>query len=260
MKCLRLLLLSTIFLGESFAQSRLVWRDEFDGPANAAPDAKKWTYDLGAGGWGNKELQTYTDAIENAHLDGQGRLVIRALRSKDGGFTSARLKTAGKFEGKYLRVTARMKVPKGQGLWAALWMLGATFPAEQWPACGEIDIMEHIGKEPSSTYGTVHGPGYSGKNGPSGKRELARNVGFGDSFHEYSVEWRPGEISFFVDGSRFHTVHRDKLPAGTRWVFDRPFFIIVNLAVGGEWPGDPDVSTQFPAVFEIDWIRAYRLQ
>jgi beta-glucanase (GH16 family) len=241
------------------SQSRLIWSDEFNGPAGMAPDKSKWVHDLGAGGWGNKELQTYTDSTENARMDGRGRLHIRALKSEDGRFTSARLKTKGRFEGKYLRVVARMKVPRGQGLWPAFWMLGATFPEQDWPDCGEIDIMEHIGKEPSTTYGTIHGPGYSGAKAISGKHELPAGQEFNSAFHEYAVEWRPNEISFFADGVRFHTVSPGSIPKGARWVFDRPFFLLLNLAVGGLWPGYPDDSTPFPAVLEVDWIRVYQL-
>jgi len=241
-------------------QPRLIWQDEFNGKAGEKPDASRWVHDLGAGGWGNKELQSYTDLPQNAQRDGRGSLVIRAVKEKDGSFTSARLKTLGKFQGQYLKVVARMKVPRGQGLWPAFWMLGVTFPREGWPNCGEIDIMEHIGKEPNSAYGTVHGPGYSGKDGISGKQQLPKGKYFGDEFHEFAVEWRPSEIVFTVDSARFHTVRPKTLPAGTPWVFNRPFFLILNLAVGGEWPGYPDKTTVFPAVFTIDWIRVYQLE
>jgi beta-glucanase (GH16 family) len=249
-----------LLLSQLYAQPRLIWSDEFEGPAGQNPDQSKWVHDLGAGGWGNRELQTYTDSPENARLNGDGYLHIRAVKSADGRYTSARLKTKGRFEGKYLRVAARMKVPQGQGLWPAFWMLGATFPQEDWPECGEIDIMEHIGKEPSATYGTIHGPGYSGNHAISGKHELSGGARFGDNFHEYAVEWRPGAISFFVDGNQFHTVKPGSLPQGSKWVFDRPFFLLLNLAVGGMWPGYPDPTTPFPGVLEVDWIRVYQLQ
>lgn len=241
-------------------QPRLIWQDEFNGKAGEKPDSSRWAHDLGAGGWGNKELQSYTDLPQNAQRDGRGNLVIRAIKEKDGSFTSARLKTLGKFQGQYLKVVARMKVPRGQGLWPAFWMLGATFPGEEWPNCGEIDIMEHIGKEPNSTHGTVHGPGYSGKDGISGKHQLPKGKYFSDAFHEFAVEWRQSEIHFTVNGARFHTVRPKNLPARAHWVFDRPFFLILNLAVGGEWPGYPDETTPFPGVLTIDWIRVYQLE
>jgi beta-glucanase (GH16 family) len=165
---LRLTILALVILSlPSAAQAKwkLVWSDEFNGPANATPDPAKWVYDLGAGGWGNNELETYTHDLENAHLDGDGNLVIRALRSEQGRYTSARLKTQGKFAVTFGKIEARMKLPYGQGLWPAFWMLGADISSAHWPSCGEIDIMEQIGKEPSTVHGTLHGPDYSGGNG-----------------------------------------------------------------------------------------------
>lgn len=149
------------------AVGTLLAADEFDGPAGSAPNSAVWRYDLGAGGWGNGELQTYTDSRRNAALDGAGNLVITARREADGSFTSARLKTEGTSTAQYGRIEARIRIPRGQGIWPALWMLGADIGSVGWPACGEIDVMENVGYEPTVVHGTVHGPGYSGAQGIS---------------------------------------------------------------------------------------------
>jgi len=230
----------------------LDWSDEFDG---AALDRTRWVAETGGGGWGNQELQHYTARPENLRVEG-GNLVIEARREAYGGnaYTSARIKTAGLVERTYGRYEARIKVPKGQGMWAAFWMLGNDFPTAGWPACGEIDIMESIGKEPRAIYGTVHGPGYSGANGVGGRMQAAAD--FGDDFHVYAVEWEPGELRWYVDGTLFRTTTPAQLPG--KWVFDHPFFVILNLAVGGNWPGPPDASTEFPKRMLVDYVRIYR--
>jgi beta-glucanase (GH16 family) len=237
---------------------RLVWSDEFEGPANTKPDAARWAYDLGASGWGNAELQNYTDLAENAALDGQGRLVIRALQQGPKQYTSARLKTLGKFTVTYGKIEARMRLPRGQGIWPAFWMLGADIHKAGWPACGEIDIMEHIGKEPSAVYGTIHGPGYSGGKAISGKTVLPEGQSVAADFHTFAAEWAPGRIDFFFDGARYHTVTQATLPPGSRWAFDKPFFLLLNLAVGGRWPGYPDATSQFPQELIVDYVRVYQ--
>ena len=235
---------------------RLVWSDEFDGPAGAAPDASKWVYDLGGGGWGNQELEVYTDSRSNSYLDGHGNLVIEALEPSPGQFTSARIKTQGKFAAKYGRVEARIKIPYGQGLWPAFWMLGDNIQEVRWPACGEIDIMENIGREPGIVHGTVHGPGYSNSHGIGKPFKLAAGR-FADDYHVYAVEWVPDRIDFLVDGTRYHTVTPASLPSGTKWVYDHPFFLILNVAAGGEWPGNPDSTSVFPQKMLVDWVRVY---
>ena len=240
------------------ASAQLIWSDEFNGPAGQRPDPAKWTYDLGGGGWGNRELEVYTDAAENASLDGNGNLMIRALRDESGRYSSARLKTLGKFEAQYGRVEARIQLPFGQGTWPAFWMLGATFPEEGWPRCGEIDVMEQIGKEPATMHGTVHGPGYSGANGISGLFQLPEPARFRDGFHVFGIEWAPGAIRFSVDGTQYHQVTPGDLPAGAPWVLDRPFFLLLNLAVGGNWPGSPDISTLFPQKMYVDYVRVFQ--
>jgi beta-glucanase (GH16 family) len=235
---------------------KLVWSDEFNGNAGSPPDPAKWTYDLGGGGWGNRELQVYTDHTDNVSHDGHSHLVIRAIRTGNG-YTSGRLKTLGKFDVKYGRIAARIRVPHGQGIWPAFWMLGSDFPTAGWPNSGEIDIMENIGKEPGIVHATVHGPGYSGASGISGKLTLEENRRLTDDFHVFEVQWSENRLTFLMDGKPFHEVTPQRLPAGAKWVFDRPFFMLLNLAVGGNWPGFPDDTTTFPQVMMVDWVRVW---
>lgn len=230
------------------------WSDEFDGPPNSPPDPAKWTYDLGAGGWGNQELQTYTQLVENAHLDGQGHLIIH-VRSMPTGFTSARLKTKGLFDAQFGRIESRIRIPFGQGLWPAFWMLGSAFGQVNWPQCGEIDVMENVGKEPSTVHGSMHGPGYSGSNAISARFVLPNGQAFASDFHSFAIEWAPHTVAFFVDNTRYQTVTPSSLPPGAQWVFDQPFFILLNVAVGGTFPGPPDSATQFPQEMLVDYVR-----
>ena len=238
---------------------KLLWSDEFNGPAGAAIDRANWAFDLGGGGWGNRELEVYTNSTENIFQDGAGNLVIRALKSGSG-YTSARIKTQGKHAFQYGRVEARIKIPHGQGIWPAFWMLGENIASAGWPACGEIDIMENIGKEPSTVHATVHGPGYSGGSGIGGPRILTGGKRFSDDFHVYGVEWSADSMKFFVDGAQYFEVTRAKLPAGKAWVFQHPFFLILNVAVGGGWPGNPDDDTIFPQQMLVDWVRVSQRQ
>jgi beta-glucanase (GH16 family) len=240
------------------------WQDEFNQPVGSAPDPTKWVYDLGDNGWGNKELQSYTDTRENSFIvadpeatDGRA-LVIKAIRSDTGAYTSARLKTHGKFATGPARIEARLKLPKGQGIWPAFWMLGNNIKEVPWPTCGEIDIMEMIGHQPGTLYGTLHGPGYSAAKGLTKSIELPDGATFGDAYHVFAVDWKPDRIDWLLDGKIFHTQTPETLPAGTKWVFDEPpFFILLNLAVGGLWPGYPDATTQFPQEYRIDYVRVY---
>ena len=236
---------------------KLVWSDEFNGPAGTAPDPAKWTYDLGASGWGNRELENYTNSRDNSFQDGSGNLVIRAIKS-DATYTSARLKTQGLYSVTYGKIEGRLQIPYGQGIWPAFWMLGDNSRARGWPAIGEIDIMENIGKEPSTVHGTVHGPGYSGGNGIGKPHGLAAGKRFADDFHVYSVVWTPDSLEFFVDGTSYHKLDKTGIPAGTTWAFDHPFFMILNVAVGGQWPGFPDATTTFPQQMKVDYIRVYQ--
>jgi beta-glucanase (GH16 family) len=235
----------------------LLAADEFDGPAGSAPNSAIWRYDTGAGGWGNGELQTYTDSRRNSALDGAGNLVITARREADGSYTSARLTTQGTYTAQYGRVEARIRIPRGQGTWPAFWMLGADLPQVGWPACGEIDVMEAIGRDPDTVYGTVHGPGYSGAQGISAAYRSPDGSAFADAFHVFAVDWRPGSVSWSVDGQTYRTV----TPADTNgapWVFDKPFFVVLNVAVGGGWPGNPDATTRFPQQMTVDSLRVFQ--
>jgi beta-glucanase (GH16 family) len=242
----------------------LTWADEFDGPANSAPNAKKWGYDLGGNGWGNNELQTYTSRTQNAYLDGEGRLIIKVIRETFQGtdgitrnYTSARLLSKGKYEQRYGRFEVRARVPFGQGIWPAFWMLGNNIDSAGWPSCGEIDIMEHVGKQPSVNHGSLHGPGYSGGNPLTGTFTLPNAGRFTDDFHVFAVEWEADAIRFYVDDTLYQTKTPANLPAGSRWVFDHPFFMILNVAVGGSFPGNPDDTTTFPQTLMVDYVRVY---
>lgn len=237
----------------------LVWSDEFNGEAGTLPDSTKWTFDLGTGegGWGNQELQYYTDRPENVSLDGDGNLVITALKESFGGasFSSARVKTQGIFEQAYGRFEARIITPYGPGLWPAFWLLGSDVTTLGWPQCGEIDIMELRGQEPDVIHGTIHGPGYSGGNGIT--REYILEDGRYDAeYHVFAMEWTEDRIDFFVDEYLYHRIEREDVP-GT-WVYDYPFFIIMNVAVGGNYVGFPTSQTPFPQQMVVDYVRVYR--
>ena len=269
--CAAALLTLAVSAADASAQTTwtLAWGDEFDGPAGSPVDGTKWVLEVGNGsnGWGNHERQYYTNTTKNASMDGAGNLVITAYRESPGRkfrcwygecqYTSARLKTQGRFEQAYGRFEARLKVPYGQGIWPAFWMLGNNIQSAGWPACGEIDIMEHIGREPSNVYGTIHGPGYSGAAGIGAPYTLHAGR-FTDDFHVFAVEWEPGRIRWYVDGQLYQTRTPADLPAGSAWVFDHPFFMLLNVAVGGYWPGDPDATTVFPQKMYVDYVRVYR--
>jgi beta-glucanase (GH16 family) len=245
----------------------LAWSDEFDGAAGAAVDPSKWVADTGGHGWGNKEREYYTAGTENAALDGAGHLVITARTEPSTTarrcwygtcqFASARLKTQGRLEPTYGRIEGRMRIPRGQGIWPAFWMLGNDIGTVGWPQSGEIDVMENIGKEPAMVHGTMHGPGYSGGNGISGSTTLPSGA-FADDFHVYAVEWTPGLVRWLVDDKEYHRVTPANLPSGAMWVFDHPFFLLINVAVGGAWPGDPDATSTYPQQMVVDYVRVYR--
>jgi beta-glucanase (GH16 family) len=245
--------------GHSQRNYELVWSDEFDGEAGASPDGSKWTYDIGGGvnGWGNNELQYYTNDPKNVSLDGDGYLVITALKESLGGkaYTSARIKTQGIFQQTYGRFEARLKTPYGKGLWPAFWMLGANIEEVSWPQCGEIDVMELIGQQPFEVHGTIHGPGYSAGNAITSSFQN-EGVRFDTEFHEFAVEWGEDFIEFFVDDERYHSIKPQNVPG--EWVFNDDFFLILNVAVGGNWPGAPNSTTFFPQKMEIDYVRVYQ--
>ena len=231
----------------------LTWGDEFDG---AAIDPENWVFDIGGDGWGNSEWQYYTDQTSNARLE-DGFLVIEAkeesFSSRD--YTSARLKTQALHAWTYGRFEARIQIPYGQGIWPAFWMLGEDIPQVGWPQSGEIDIMENIGREPATVHGTVHGPGYSGADGVGSGFNLTSGQ-FSEDFHVYAIEWEPEEIRWYVDDTLYHALTPDDVPG--EWVYDHPFFIILNVAVGGAWPGYPDETTEFPQQMLVDYVRVYQ--
>ncbi len=246
----------------------LVWSDEFNGADGTSPDSSKWTYDTGGNGWGNHELECYTSLAQNAQMMG-GNLVITAknqpaYRCSDSttrDYTSARLKTIGLFSQAYGRFEARIQIPKGQGMWPAFWMLGNNITSVGWPKCGEIDIMENIGKEPGTVHGSLHGPSTTGPTSDAtAPFSLPAGQKFSDAFHLYAVEWEPGTVRFYVDSNLYATFSQSQWPAGGTWAFDHPFFIILNVAVGGDWPGPPDANTIFPQQMLVDYVRVYAKQ
>ena len=240
-----------------------VWSDEFSGSNGSPVDPKKWSAEVGGSGWGNRELEYYTDRPTNAfQSDGSLNIMVlkESFKGKDGisrEYTSARLTTKQIFTSTYGRFEARMKLPRGQGIWPAFWMLGADISKVGWPRCGEIDIMENIGKEPSIIHGTIHGPGYSGAQGISSSYSLGQNEAFADAFHKFAVEWEPNVLRFYCDDVLYKTLTPGDLPEGKTWVYDHPFFLLLNVAVGGNWPGSPDATTTFPQVMLVDYVRVY---
>lgn len=249
-----------------------VWHDEFDGAAQTSPDRSKWVFEAGnipwgdgvdVRGWGNDELQYYTDSTRNAALDGNGNLVITARRERPANsrcwygacqYTSTRIKTAGTFSQKYGRFEARIKMPAGGGLLPAFWMLSDT---NKWPDGGEIDIVEYIAQEPKTAQATVHGPGYAGQRDLSFDYSPKDGSAIPDDFHVYAIDWEPNRIAWSVDGQEYGFVTPETVKPG-KWVFnDSKFHILLNLAVGGEWPGKPAASVPFPQNMIIDYVRAY---
>ena len=172
-------------------------------------------------------------------------------------YTSARLKTKGLFEQALGKFEARIRIPRGQGIWPAFWMLGNDIDAVGWPKSGEIDIMENIGKEPNAVHGTLHGPGYSGGSAIGGAYTLATET-FADDYHVFAVEWSPDEIRWLVDAKEYRRTSTANLPTGAAWVFNHPFFMLLNVAVGGNWPGDPDATSTFPQQMLVDYVRVYQ--
>ena len=240
----------------------LVWSDEFNGPAGASPDPSRWTFDVGGGGWGNNELEYYTARPANASLDGHGHLAIVARRESYSGhgvtrdYTSARLKTQGLFSTTYGRIEASIKLPVGRGLWPAFWAVGESIETVGWPASGEIDMMESLG-DGFTLFGSLHGPEGSNERGYGLTSPHRSAVSLAGGFHVYGVDWSPSAIVFTFDGVPYATRTPAELGPGQHWAFDKPFFLILNLAVGGDWPGAPNASTAFPATMLVDWVRVY---
>ncbi|CAL2064791.1 glycoside hydrolase family 16 protein [Tenacibaculum sp. 190524A05c] len=238
--------------------SNLVLEDEFD--TDGVIDSSIWTYDIGTGqnGWGNNELQYYTDRPENVTVQ-NGVLIITARQEQfnGSGYTSARIKTEGLFEQAYGRFEARIRVPYGQGMWPAFWLLGnnCNDPGFTWPQCGEIDIMEFRGQEPTVIHGSVHGPGYSAGNAIT-KSYTLENDRFDTGFHVYGIEWAPDYVNFYVDDVLYNQI--TKADVTGEWVLDHPFYIIINLAVGGSFVGSPNSETVFPQNMLVDYVRVYK--
>jgi len=235
--------------------NNLVMADEFD--IDGAPDSEVWGFDIGTGvnGWGNNELQYYTSRTENVAVQNGNLLITAREESFEGSqYTSARLLTKGLFDQQYGRFEARIKLPWGQGIWPAFWMLGADIDDNPWPAAGEIDIMEFRGQEPTIIHGSVHGPGYSAGNAITKTFEL-QNDRFDTGFHIFGIEWGPGFVNYYVDDVLYNQI----TPADVtgEWVFDKPFFILLNVAVGGTFVGSPDSETQFPQTMIVDYVRVY---
>jgi beta-glucanase (GH16 family) len=202
-------------------------------------------------------LQYYTERLENCRIE-DGNLIITAIKEEKEGFqyTSARIKTMGKFEFQYGKVEMRAKLPQGMGIWPAFWMLGADIEVNPWPQCGEIDIMEHIGRLPGVIHGTLHGPEYSGNMGIG--KSIESETSIYDNYHTYAIEWDRDFIRWYFDDVQYHQVVREKLPTTYTWVYDKDFFLLLNLAVGGNWPGNPNDTTVFPQTYTIDYVRVYR--
>jgi beta-glucanase (GH16 family) len=227
----------------------LVWSDEFD---STSINGSNWTYDTGGGGWGNGELENYTNRAANASLQ-NGALLIVARKESYGGssYTSARLKSQNLRSFTYGRIEARLRLPAAQGLWPAFWMLGSSINQVGWPKCGEIDVMEHINTVPL-VQGTMHWD-YNGHVSSGGSTSCDVT-----QYHVYSIEWNSGAITWFVDGSQYWQGSIANNINGTD-EFHAPFFIILNLAVGGSWPGNPDATTPFPDTVYVDYVRVYQL-
>ena len=269
--CYALLAVALTSPSVSHAAWQLAWSDEFAQADGTSPDSAKWSFDIGGGGYGNNELESYTSRTNNARII-NGQLVIEAKQENFTGpdniprnYTSARMLTKGKWSWTYGRMEARIKIPRGQGIWPAFWMLGANIDSVGWPACGEIDIMENIGKasDQGTTHGTIHGAhtggggSYNGGAGVGGTYTLPGGAVLGDDFHIYAVEWTTNQIKWYLDNVQYFTATPATLPADGIWPFSLPQFFLLNVAVGGNWPGNPDGTTVFPQQMLVDYVRVY---
>jgi beta-glucanase (GH16 family) len=251
------------FLRHSTAARRLVWSDEFNGVPNSSVDGRRWRHETG-GAWGDGELQSYTPRKTNSHQDGRGRLRIVARAERFRGtdsitrdYTSARISTKDRYSFRYGLFEARLQMPVGRGVWPAFWALGTDIDRVGWPRCGEIDVMEHLGQEPTTASGTIHGPRDDGGANADYKpgRSVVHTTPLARAFHTYGVQWLPGSIQFSFDGRPYWSITAADLPEGSRWVFDHPFFLVLNIAIGGPWAGRPDASTTFPQALLVDYVR-----
>ena len=241
-----------------------MWSDEFNGPQGSAPDASNWAPMIGGKGWGDGELECYTDARDNSALDGNGFLVISARSAKghacaDGStndYTSARLSTQGLQTFQYGTMAVRAKMPTGDGAWPAFWALGENHDTAGWPASGEIDVSEVVGKQKNVTHGTVHGPKADGKPfSVTGSYTAPSDLS--SDFHVYSATWTPTTVDFAIDDVVYSTVTKADVEKSGRWVYDQPFYLLLNLAVGGSFPGNPSASSVWPQQMVVDWVRVY---
>lgn len=237
----------------SYAGYDLFWADEFE---NSVIDASAWGYDLGNNGWGNNELQNYTNQSKNSYIS-DGNLIIEAIEESDGSYTSARMLTRDKVEFALGRVDVRAKLPSGQGIWPAIWMLGANFSEIGWPACGEIDIMELVGHKPNEVHGTAHWGPQGSSTSISATSSITDPDGYQDDYHVFSIIWDVNKIEWFVDDVKIHTV-TPQTTSGQTYPFNEPFFLIMNVAVGGNWPGYPDATTVFPQRMIVDYVRVFQ--
>lgn len=242
----------------------LLWSDDFGGAAGSAPDPSKWSQQVGGGGWGNQELECYTDSRQNSALDGNGHLVITAVRDPghrcaDGNvdeYTSARLTTQYHFSARYGRIEMYAQVPTAPGAWPALWSMGTDLPQVNWPEAGEIDVAEVGGNLPTTIHGTVHGPATAG--GPQAvTRTHDTGANLSTGFHRFAVDWSPDSLTWYIDGEPYGTVSRGDVEANGRWVFSHPFFLLLNLAVGGTFPGAPGSQSDWPQQLVVDYVRVY---
>ncbi|MEV8508616.1 glycoside hydrolase family 16 protein [Actinoplanes sp. NPDC051475] len=240
----------------------LLFADEFNGAAGSGIDGSRWAYDIGGSGWGNGQLEYDTDSTANAAMDGEGNLVFTALADSGGNacwygpcqYTSARLTTWGRLAVQTGVLETRMRIPCGQGLWPAFWALGTDLQAVGWPASGEIDIMENLGSEPYTVHGSLHGPGYAGVGSRMGSFSIGSPLCW--DFHTYTAVWTTGDVSFFLDGFAYARITAAQADP---WAFNKPFFLVLDLAVGGSWPGSPDAGTVFPARLRVDYVRVFSL-
>ena len=238
----------------------IVWQDEFD---KDSLDLTKWSREIGGHGWGNNELQFYTDSDSNSYVE-NGNLILKAqvvpqgIGSSKGlrYYSSARLRTYGKGDWKYGRIEVKAKVASGQGIWPAIWMLPTDWLFGGWPSSGEIDIMEHVGYDLGVVHGSVHTEAYNHK--INTQRSSAKKIANVDTeFHVYSIIWNKDKISFFIDDVQYFIFENDQQSNYKTWPFDQRFHLLINIAVGGDWPGNPDNSTNFPRTMLVDYVRVY---
>ncbi len=253
------------------ATEQLIWSDEFNGATTqSAPNPINWTYDTGGGVWGNNELETYcaygsntapcSTSTPNVYVGTDGYLHILAVKNAQGQYTSARIKTQGLQSFQYGRIEARIQIPQGQGLWPAFWMLGDNITTVNWPACGEMDIMENIGSQPTINTGSIHGTGFTGSMIGT-PFVLPNGADYSSGFHTFGILWSPKSVQFYVDSTTniYASYTPSSLPSGAVWPFDTgKFFFILNLAVGGSYPGSPNANTAFPAQMLVDYVRVWQ--